>query len=211
LGCTGDILGYNLYLYVSNNPVNNSDETGRLFKKAWSKIKEKAKQATKTVKNVVNKVVSVAKKTVSKAKKAVENVKKSFVFEAEIGLGAGVNVGVGLVEAGAEATKTFGYSYSNNESKQYTSTAGGIDVGIANHKVGLSMDIRNYDDGDRNPFTMPWEIWNDKNTVKDFTVIYSNKSLDSESSANGGMFIGINLGAFLIVGGKIKIGFNVGG
>ena len=97
LGLTGDILGYNLYLYASNNPINNSDEEGRFFKKAWNWVKKKASQAAKKVSKVVSKAVKKVKSVANKVEKKVEQIytkaKESFVFEAEIGFGANVQVG----------------------------------------------------------------------------------------------------------------------
>lgn len=49
MGVSGDALGYNLYLYVSNNPINNSDDTGHFLKKVWNSIKKKASQVAKKV------------------------------------------------------------------------------------------------------------------------------------------------------------------
>lgn len=139
----------------------------------------------------------------------VEKVSNAFVFEAEIGLGAGVEVGVGPVKLEIEATKTFGYQYSNN-SNQYTSTTAGASLKLDKNKVGLAIDVRNYDDGKGNPMTMPWQIWNDEGTVREVTVTYkNNKYIGSESYASGGMFIGIDLGTFFGIGGRIKIGFNI--
>lgn len=78
LGVSDDILGYNLYIYGSNNPINNVDENGRFFKKAFNWLKKKAKQVANTVKKVVRNISKATKKTVNK-------VKESFVFEGEVG------------------------------------------------------------------------------------------------------------------------------
>lgn len=59
IGANWDIFGYNLYAYVSNNPVNNSDTSGRFFKKAWNAFKNFAKAAKKVVQDTLSKLVSV--------------------------------------------------------------------------------------------------------------------------------------------------------
>ncbi|MCX4253884.1 MAG: RHS repeat-associated core domain-containing protein [Bacilli bacterium] len=197
LGVSEDILGYNLYIYVSNNPINNSDNTGQFLKKAWNWVKKKANQVKKTITKSVNAVKKVAKKA-----------KESFVFEGEIGYGIGGEAGIGVVSVKAEATKTFGYSYSNKESKQYTSTSAGVGVTIIDYSLSASIDIRNYDNGTGNPMAMPWEIYNDENTFVDPNLGVSKELGTLEKSGSGGRFIGINFGAFLLIGGKIKIGFN---
>ena len=197
LGVSEDILGYNLYIYVSNNPINNSDNTGQFLKKAWNWVKKKANQVKKTITKSVNAVKKVAKKA-----------KEAFVFEGEIGYGIGGEAGIGVVSVKAEATKTFGYSYSNKESKQYTSTSAGVGVTIIDYSLSASIDIRNYDNGTGNPMAMPWEIYNDENTFVDPNLGVSKELGTLEKSGSGGRFIGINFGAFLLIGGKIKIGFN---
>ena len=216
LGITGDILGYNLYLYASNNPINNSDDEGRFFKKAWNWVKKKASQAAKKVSKVVSKAVKKVKSVANKVAKKVEqiytSVKESFVFEAEVGFGVGFDDSIGSIEAGLETSKTMGYSYSNGKSSSYTSSSAGISAGTENYKIGLSFDLRNFDKGDTNPMVMPWEVWNDDNTVRDVTIgLQNNRYVGAEASNSGGRFIGISIGGFLGIGGKIKIGFNIGG
>ena len=72
--------------------------------------------------------------------------------------------------------------------------------------------FRHYDDGSLNPFGMPWEkeIWNDrKNNNIDLTIgIYNYQSL-IDFSSNNQVFIGIELSKYKLIGGTIKIGFNI--
>ena len=58
-----EILGYNLYIYCSNNPINNTDSSGNawlknIIKKAV-KIAKAVKQTARTILNTVSKVASV--------------------------------------------------------------------------------------------------------------------------------------------------------
>ena len=206
LGLTGDILGYNLYLYASNNPINNSDEEGRFFKKAWNWVKKKASQAAKKVSKVVSKAVKKVKSVANKVAKKVEQIytkaKESFMFEAEIGFGANVQVG-NVIDVGGN--KTIGYSNTNG---QYTSTSASLTF----MEVGVGIEVRNYDNGNGNPMTMPWEIWDDDNTVIEKTsglyhTVTPNTATVAELS-NSGEFVGIDFGLFAVIGIHIKIGFN---
>ena len=217
LGITGDILGYNLYLYASNNPINNSDDEGRFFKKAWNWVKKKASQAAKKVSKVVSKVVKKVKSVVNKVAKKVEQIytkaKDSFVFEAEVGFGFGGGINVGPASMNAGFNKTIGYGYNNGESYQYTTNSIGIDAGYKENKIGLSFELKNIDNGNGNPMSMPWEVWNDESTIKDITFgvkrdIHSNGNIMYERSKDT-KFIGISFELFFGLGGKIKIGFNI--
>ena len=217
MGVSGDILGYNLYLYASNNPINNSDDTGHFLKKVWNSIKKKAsqvaKKVTKAVKNITKTVSSAVKKVTNKVKEIYTSLKESFVFEAEVGFGIGGGIDIGPFNAGAGIYKTIGYGYSQGESYQYTSNSIGVDIGYKNSKLGLSFELKNIDNGNGNPMAMPWEVWDDEGTIKDLTIginreITSNSNITNEINSDS-KFIGISFEAFFGFGGKIKIGFNI--
>lgn len=63
------------------------------------------------------------------------------------------------------------------------------------------------------------EVWNDKNTTKEFTLFGHNLIKDNEDSSSvagidsskNSKFIGISFEGFIGFGGRIKIGFNIGG
>jgi len=227
LGANKDIICYNLYAYVSNNPINNTDSNGEFLGEAWKKIQRGYKKFKKNVEDVWNGAKNFATTVYKNVKNfvtnayngvcsTINNLGKAFVFEAEVGFGVGFGGQVGLVGGHVGATKTFGYGYSNNQSYEYTSNSIGFDVSVYKYKGGLSADLRNYDDGLVNPMSMPWEIWNDPHTALECTflmkrVIYEspNSSVDigPEFSKNG-TFWGISLEFCPFVGGKIKIGFN---
>jgi len=145
LGCTGDILGYNLYLYVSNNPVNNSDETGRLFKKAWNWVKKKAKQVT----NVVKKVVSSAVKQIVSVQKRINIVKnKATTKNSKSKLPVNVTLFDSQSVSSSDNRIINFYSSNNNGEESY-----GLEIGneiikssmeIDNNSLSLSLGIGNF-------------------------------------------------------------------
>ena len=215
LGVTGDILGYNLYLYASNNPINNSDEEGHFFKKAWNWVKKKASQAAKKVSKIVSKAVKKVKSLASKVAKKVEqiytSVKEKFAFEIEGGFGFGYHTNVAGYGVDVGFEKTVGY---NNQSGNYTSTSAGSNLSLGKIDFGLNAGIRNYDGGNGNPMAMPWEVWDDENTIKDITIglnreITANSKATSEAAIDS-HFVGIDFGLFVFAGFRIKIGFNIG-
>ena len=211
LGVTGDILGYNLYLYASNNPINNSDEEGHFFKKAWNWVKKKASQAAKKVSKAVKKVKSVASKAAKKVEQIYTSVKESFVFEAEVGFGFGYHTNVARYGIDIGFEKTVGY---DNQRGSYTSTNAGGNLSLGKIDFGLNAGIRNYDGGNGNPMAMPWEVWDDENTIKDITIglnreITANSKATSEAAIDS-HFVGIDFGLFVFAGFRIKIGFNIG-
>lgn len=77
-------LGYNLFAYCANNPVNNSDPDGHGFWKSVKKAFNKVKKAVKRVGKAVKKIVKKSGKTVGLAFKS---------FVVETGIGAGLRGG----------------------------------------------------------------------------------------------------------------------
>ena len=67
-GIGGEVLGYNLYAYCFNNPINMSDPTGN-----WPKW---ISNIGNTVKTVVNKVVNKVKSVASSVKTTILNAVK---------------------------------------------------------------------------------------------------------------------------------------
>ena len=120
-------------------------------------------------------------------------------------LGAEVNFKVAGKGAKIGFDKTIGYS---NKGGHYTSTNIGSEVKVDSYSGGLNLNVRNYDNG--NLMAMPWEVWNDKNTVIDNTVVLKKNNATSEASTKS-HFIGVDFGLFVFAGGRIKIGFNIGG
>lgn len=212
---SGMDLEYNLYSYVCNNPVNNTDIAGKFFKKAWNSIQKVYKSIKRASEKFLNRINSTFDSLKRKVSNVFKGIQKSFVCEGEVGFGLSGGISVGPVKVGGGVSKTFGSGYSDNQSYQYTSNSIGIENDLAAANLSLYYELRNYDNGLANPMIMPWEIWNDENSVHEIGVgssksISGNLNLGAERSSDE-LFVGISFELFVGIGGKIKIGFNVGG
>lgn len=215
IGANQDILAYNLYAYVSNNPINNVDDQGLFFKKlakaisdTCSKVQKNVKKAAETVKKEYNKfkkTVNDLKKSVSKKISEVgKKIKDSFVLEGQVGLG--MEVDLGLIKFGGN--KSIGVDNKGNE---YRVTEGGVD---ALDSIGFSAALKNYNYGYENPFEPFFNLVGDEDTVLETTVGVT-KEIDqltgfkNEYNGDSKFFIGVEFGVYLFSGFKIKVGFNV--
>lgn len=71
IGSSEDIVGYNLFTYVNNNPINNSDFSGNFLKKLISGIKKVANKIYNSVKTAITKDDNSKDVTKDTSKKAV--------------------------------------------------------------------------------------------------------------------------------------------
>ncbi len=193
-GVNNSILGYNLYIYSNNNPINYSDDTGQFFKKAFNWIKSTAKKVVKTIKNVVTKL------------------KEAFVIETEAGFGYGFKLTVNdNFKFGGSASKTVGYS---SKYGHFTSTSASVDLEVRTSKqtdkelvqINYGFDIRKYDNGDTNPMAFPsvneiLDCWG-----QGTSIYFPDKNAYYEETTSG-TFIGVAIDALFIFGFKLKIGF----
>lgn len=219
VGSTGDHNGYNLYAYVSNNPINNADPSGQSLKSILKKIKKTVKKVVKTVKKVVKtvkKAVTTAVKTITSVVTAVVNSKKTFVVEGKVGLGLEGSAGAGPIKGTVGGDKSFGWGYrSDTGSYEFTTNNVGIDFDLPkNTTFGASIELRNYDKY-TNPMAMPWEVIDSENTTIETSFGFQTKQkavgeAGKEHLSNSkSVFIGIDLSAFLCVGGGFKIGWEL--
>ncbi len=205
----------NLYAYAMNNPINQFDPNGNLFKKlrdAWNCWKNGMSIIGEQVKNTWKSVTKTAGDFWNK-------VKDAFVFEGGVGVGVGTKAQVGPLEAGITANKTYNIGVSNGEGYNSTTTRAGFDVGVKNteYNIGFSAEITHINEEigtgnweHNNPMVMPWEVWDCPNTKKTailFTEFYECGSIEQDT--DGGTFIGISIDAYLLVGGHVKIGFEL--
>jgi len=145
IGANKDILGYNIYGYVGNNPVNNSYDNGHFFKKAWNWVKKKAKQVT----NVVKKVVSSAVKQIVSVQKRINIVKnKATTKNSKSKLPVNVTLFDSQSVSSSDNRIINFYSSNNNGEESY-----GLEIGneiikssmeIDNNSLSLSLGIGNF-------------------------------------------------------------------
>lgn len=216
IGADKDILSYNLYIYVCNNPINNVDfsgawsfkNIGKNIKNAINKVASKATQVQKAISKTINKVKN-------KVKKVVKAVKNAFVLDAGIGLGMeSSNTGFG---GGYYNDRTI--KISNGEVK----TGSTISVGVKYKNTSGKSDMigkeffhkEHYVEGDLDAsidhtqyFPLISTISNCDQSEDSFSIGREENNLDIDASKND-IFIGLNLSTHVGVGGHIKIGFVV--
>lgn len=201
------LLGNNLYIYVFNNPINRTDQFGNF---SFGKIIDLWCNGAKIIADGIKKAVKKVKK---KVKNTVNDIKKAFTFEVGLGFGVGAGAGVGQYKLSAKASKTFGYGISQQKGYQYTNTSVTIGGKIKQEGHGLILEAKHINDDNwrhNNPMVMPHEVWNCKNTERNAILSLTREDLAVESTIpSDTIFVGISIEAFVIVGGNLKIGFNI--
>ena len=193
-------LGYNLYSYANNDPINNYDDDGQiigLIINLFSKKKKAKKTETKKV---------TAKKT--------ETKKPKLVVEGGVGFGFGIGLGqVANIEAYHDMTS--GYDGGEKYSGSSMSASAKVNIGKAKAGVGVSVDHKDHNDYDgddvvthSNPFNPVWNVIKCEDTTIStlFGVTQNNIGPQSNLNNESDDFIGIDASVHFVIGGHIKIG-----
>ena len=213
-----DFLSHNLYIYCSNDPINNADLSGYgFFKNVMKSVNNFVKSVKKGIKKFVSSLTGSNKKSKSVAKGTPPKPKPKARFVAEGGLGFGFSSGAGSVEVGGY--KDNGRGYSNNKTYTYTTNSLGVSVGINDKlSIGLSGEVQHIDhhlmkDGvdHSSMVVIPWQVIDCENTKKSILVGTKYKEWfgTSQDVFDDNIFIGIDIDLHIVVGGLLKLGFDL--
>ena len=218
LGANKNILGYNLYLYVSNNPVNYYDNNGYFWKELWNSItnvfsgkKKKAKKNEKAKKSSkkTNSKKTTSKKSTSKTSNIttpkIQTPKQSFVAEAGFGIGGDIHL-LQTVGLGGYQDVTIGVN--NGMYTNITQSAGIGLPGIIDFNQSRTHPYPYKDDDIMRDSHKHHSAFNttEFNNCPSTETTYSASHFIFDISSDGKMFTGIDISVHFLVGFHIKIG-----
>lgn len=196
------LMGYNMFAYCNNNPVNLYDDSGALPK--W--MEDIGKGAKK-----------LWDKTVETGKKVVKATLESFHCEVGIGYGVGISGQVGPAKSSVTAYQD-GLTVGISNGYTFTAIHGSAQVSTQfapQYSIGISTEYEHrFETGttketdEHSTISSPLEVYNCPNTTKDplqfsfLTIIPKN----GEISDNG--FIGLSADLHVGIGGHFAIGWN---
>jgi len=225
LGMNNDHIGYNLFAYVSNNPINRVDSEGNfpnLFKSIAKAVNKVVTNLVKTVTTIIVKTTNVAKttinttasitnKVVSTTSKIITKVastvsKGSFIIEGGFGVGAGLNGSIMDIDTGASYYQDITYTLKNKELS--INITGNANMNILGFGASKNFE-HDY------PFDINESGW--KHSPLDTTLIPKCKNTTSKYSfdtpissfTNKSIFLGIELDLHFGIGGHFKIGWEI--
>ena len=203
-------LSYNLYLYVSNNPINYGDLTGMWgisFKSILQAITHlidplgsarKIKRNSTQLKREEQEYKALKEVTKRTAKAVVDN------FVGEIGVGTGVDLKiVGNMSTGTYQDVTLSYKKGKISSNIVQSSGATVwGIGPSTGKIReypIAENSCGYGFSPYDPYVMRCP------EAHDTGVSFGNEVTD----ASDNLFIGINVGFHFVVGFHIKIGWEI--
>ena len=175
-----------MFAYCGNNPVNKYDVNGTIEK--W-------------ISNACNVVKELAKIVVQRVKEDFEFYKQTFTFE----IGSGKGLGVDLSSFGYNIKVktdaiTYGTKYKNGEVSCNSKSSGGVGFGFIEYSDEIEKTKAcNYETNYVNYTDYEFEH-NYNFEITPFKYLLM---------SNDYIFIGIDIEAYMFVGGYIKIGFEI--
>ncbi len=193
LGANEDIFSYNLYIYVSNNPVNNTDFSGKGFIVGFLRtvitVQHKIGKAKQKISDAMR---HTAKSIVNFFGGLIDKVKENFVFE--------VGKGVGGSLSPIESQKFTGTSRDNRK------CIGRDDSFECNHTTTRSFGIGGFSFD--NEISYETECWSQHQIGETQSTWSFNLPILSIDSAVG-FFVGINIDIDFIISAHLKIGWDM--
>ena len=213
-----NVLSNNLYSYGYNNPIRNIDSTGNLPKwmtslyESWIDGVEIIKR---DVQNGLNKIGS----TISNIG---QNIKNAFVFETGLGFGVGLGGRVGPAEANIGFNKTANWGFGSGAPYQSSTTSAGIEIGLPSYDAAIGFKYENTHKihGQNRPIIgLPYykhdylfppisDIAGCENTSESILFGTNYKNFNTEYDGDK-LFLGVEFEAFIGIGGRVKIGFDI--
>lgn len=198
-----DILTHNLYIYCSNSPINNTDSSGYGF---FKNIFKGAQKVVNTIKKGFDYVVNTAKNTFKK------------YFVAEIGVGIGVDTDT-KIGGGYYNDRTAKIENGKIEKGSAVGLSAGIDI-TKKTNIGVGKEYFHTPhiiEGDLNASINHTQFMPLIYQIKNCSETVVTKSFNLKPSANtiidnnmeDSIFVGIDVSRHFLVGGHIKIGFNI--
>ena len=197
IGSFGTINGLNLFQYGFNNPVNYTDDEG-----SWPKW---IKKLGKLAKKVWNKFVEICNDSLT-------TLKNAFVFDHGVGVGLGGSAQIGPIKGQISTYKdinTLTINNGNINSNDSASFSSGINLKSPKTSVGLGLDVTEKMHYNYNPFSLPNKMLENPNSSISILKGLGFEKYGSYEWDNESVFIGIALEFHFIIGGHVKIGFNI--
>ena len=195
-----DITGNNMYIYCGNNPIVRIDESGEFWKEIAGFFK------------------GVGEAIVSGIEKLGNAIEGSFQIEAGFGYGIGVSGSVGPVRLSAEAYQdSITIGYKNGHSYSAIRGSAGVSAQVSKKfSLGISTEYEHryetdaFQDWDEHTSSAaPWDVYNCPKTVKDPIQVSIPIVKPIEGTLSDSVFVGINMGAHLGIGGHFIFGWDL--
>ena len=207
IGSNDDVISYNLYVYCSNNPINNSDLLGNnIFTDMWNGIK-------KLGANILNRINNIGKagtKAVEKAFNSIVNIGKetidNFVAEGGCGKGVGASFSLGKLDTGIDAYQDVTYGIKDKQVYSNISVEKAINI----FGFGVSSSFEH-------PYPFPSDTTYFKYDPLNYKMLKSSKYSTSSFSLNtpisstrtDGIFIGVAVNIHLGYGCHAKVWWDI--